>query len=80
MSTITNDLQRVSGPLVCRGVKEICEAVGINHKRFKYYVEELKLPAFKIEDDTNVWLASYDDLAGWIDKRKAIYFNNMEKQ
>lgn len=78
MSTTINnhELHKTSGPLVCRGVKEICDAVGINHKRFKYYVEVLRLPAFKIDDDSNVWLATYEDLTRWVEERKKVYFGD----
>lgn len=62
-------------PLVYRGVKEISDVVGINHKRFKHYVEKLKLPAFKYDLDSNVWFATHEDLERWIEQRKTAFFD-----
>lgn len=67
-------LSTTTKPLVYRGVKEISDVAGINNKRFKHYVEKLGLPAFKIEEESNVWLASHEDLKGWIEERKRVYF------
>ena len=50
----TSEARKPASPLVCRGVKEISEAVGINHKRFKYYVDKLGLPAFRVESESNI--------------------------
>lgn len=68
MSTATSQL-------VYRGIKEISEVAGINPKRFKHYVDQLGLPVFKIDSDSNVWLASHEDLARWINRRKEVYFS-----
>ena len=67
MSIITN-------PLVYRGVKEISEVAGINPKRFKHYVDRFGLPVFKIDLDSNVWLATHEDLAKWVNRRKKVFF------
>lgn len=61
-------------PLVYRGAKEISEAAGIDHKRICHYVQNLGLPAFKIEDGSKTWLATHDDLMTWIEQRKIQYF------
>jgi len=56
-------------PLVYRGNKEICAVIGLNWKKMAFYVRELKLPAFKIEQEGQ-WLARHDDLERWIEERK----------
>lgn len=61
--------------MVYRGVKEISLAVGINHQKFRYYVDHLGLPAFKLHRESNVWHASHEDLVAWIEERKQAYFN-----
>lgn len=63
-----------SNTLVYRGIKEISEVAGINPKRFAYYVNQLGLPVFRVDQESNVWLATSDDLAKWIDGRKQAYF------
>jgi len=60
--------------LVYRGVKEISEVAGINPKRFRHYVERLGLPVFKVYEESNVWLATHEDVARWIEERKRVYF------
>lgn len=72
LSTDINGSAKTS--LVYRGVKEISEMVGINPKRFSYYVNNLKLPVFKSDPESNVWLACHTDLLEWIEMRKRIYF------
>jgi hypothetical protein len=57
-------------PLCRRGVAEISAAVGINSKRFAFYVQKKGLPAFKYEA-AGTWIALDDDLAGWILEQKA---------
>jgi len=66
-------------PVVYRGVKEISDVVGINHKRFRHYVDNLGLPAFKLEDESNVWLAVHEDLVSWIEARKTAFFQRNVK-
>lgn len=66
-------------PTVYRGAKKICEVAGINPKRFGYFVNELGLPAFKIDNDSNVWMATADDLIAWIGARKEAFFNERKK-
>ena len=67
MSTLTK-------PIVYRGIKEISEVAGINPKRFNHYVCNLGLPVFKIDAESNIWLASHGDLVQWIEQRKSEYF------
>ncbi len=59
-------------PLVYRGVKEICAVAGLNYKEMSYYVQELKLPVFKIGRSSQ-WLATHEDLVRWIEEQKAKY-------
>lgn len=59
-------------PLVYRGNKEICAVAGLNYKEMSYYVQELKLPVFKI-GRCGQWLATHEDLEGWVDEQKAKY-------
>lgn len=56
-------------PLVYRGNKEICAAIGLNWKKMAFYVRELKLPAFKVEPEGQ-WLARPEDLERWLEDRK----------
>ncbi len=60
-------------PLVYRGAKEICGAVGLNWKNMGHYVEELKLPAFKVEGGSQ-WLATHEDLERWLLDQRAKYY------
>jgi len=66
-------LQQTIRPLVFRGSREICAAVGINYKEITYYVRELNLPAFKICTNGSrktQWIATPDDLEKWINKQR----------
>lgn len=65
--------------LVYRGVNEIARAVGINPKRFTYYVRELELPAFKVDTNSKIWLAFDEDLLCWIKKRKEVYLKRIQQ-
>lgn len=55
----------IERPIVYRGAKEICRAVGIPYNEIAAFVTEKGLPAFKI-DGRGCWLALHDDLADWI--------------
>ena len=70
-------LSTTTNPLVYRGIKEISEVAGINPKRFTYYVAQFGLPVFKIDLESNVWLATHDDLAKWVALRKQAYFEGL---
>jgi hypothetical protein len=59
-------------PLVYRGSREICSAVGINYKEITHYVRDYGLPAFKINGKTQ-WLATHDDLDKWIRSQRDTY-------
>jgi hypothetical protein len=59
-------------PLVYRGSREICAAAGLNWKKMSYYVQDLKLPAFKIRCGGQ-WLACHEDLERWIEEQKERY-------
>lgn len=57
------NFQRARGPLVYRGAKEICGAVGVSYKEISLHVKELGLPAFKIRGN---WVALPEDLLAWV--------------
>lgn len=59
----------VRGPLVYRGAKEICGAVGIPYKEIASYVRSNDLPAFKIKG-SGCWIALPDDLLEWVEKQR----------
>lgn len=65
-------------PIVYRGVAEISTAVGINRCRFKHYRVVLGLPVFKADEDSSVWLATHDDLMGWVESRKSWWRDKSE--
>jgi len=58
-----------STPLVYRGAKEICAAVGLNSRNLRHYVEEMGLPAFRI-DETGRWIALPEDLCRWVEEQR----------
>lgn len=58
----------VRGPLVYRGAKEICGAVGIPWKEISRYVREHNLPAFKLGG--GCWVALPEDLLEWIKQQR----------
>lgn len=66
------DSSPTTRPLVYRGNREICAAVGINWKRMAYYVRELGLPAFKVEPEGQ-WLARPADLEQWLENIKSSF-------
>lgn len=70
-------LSIITNPLVYRGIKEISDVAGINPKKFKTYVTQFGLPVFKIDIESNVWLATHDDLVKWVDSRKQAYFDGL---
>jgi hypothetical protein len=55
--------QRPRGPLVYRGAKEICGAVGVSYKEIALIVRELGMPAFKIRGN---WVARPSSLEAWL--------------
>ena len=55
---------RKIAPLVLRGAKEICEAVGVPKRHLNSYVETHGLPAFKVGG--REWLAIPAELEKWI--------------
>jgi hypothetical protein len=59
----------VTGPLVYRGAKEICSAVGVNWKEITYFVSKKGLPAFKI-DNKGSWIALREDLLLWVAEQR----------
>lgn len=61
-------------PLVYRGAKEICAAVGLNWKEMGRYVKELKLPAFKVAGSSQ-WLATHEDLERWLLEQREEFFS-----
>lgn len=63
---------RPANPIVYRGAKEICGAVGVPWKEIGHYVRHHKLPAFKI-NGSGTWVALPDDLAEWVQKQRDIY-------
>lgn len=56
-------------PLVYRGRKEICAAVGISWQNIGFYIEKKALPVFKI-DNKGPWLALPEDLEEWIEVQR----------
>jgi len=59
----------IKKPLVYRGAKEICTAVGVNWKEMSHFVHKKSMPAFKI-DGKGTWIALHDDLLSWIEKQR----------
>ena len=59
-------------PLVYRGAKEICGAVGVSWKDISHYVREKGLPAFKV-NGSGSWVALPEDLDEWIRTQRDIY-------
>ncbi len=59
--------------LVYRGAKEICAAVGINHKQMLHYVKKEGLPAFKLGGNSKIWIALPEDLEKWIHEQRDKY-------
>jgi hypothetical protein len=59
----------VPTPIVYRGAKEISAVAGLSWKRFRHYVDDLGLPAFRIEG-VGTWLALHSDLAKWIKEQR----------
>lgn len=57
---------------VLRGTREISLYVGINYKNFCYFVDNKKLPAFKIDGKGN-WIALKTDLVGWVETQRDIH-------
>jgi hypothetical protein len=63
-------------PMVYRGSKEICAAVGINYKEISFYRDHHDLPVFKITSDNGrrtQWLALPEDLENWVKNQRNIY-------
>lgn len=58
----------VNRPIVYRGAKEICGAVGVPWKEISQYVRQHGLPAFKINGGN--WIALPDDLCEWIAEQR----------
>ena len=56
-------------PLVYRGAREICGAVGVPWKELARFVAEKGLPAWRI-DGRGMWLALHDDLGEWIKQQR----------
>ena len=56
-------------PIVYRGAKEICGAVGVPWKEISHYVRERGLPAFKI-NGSGTWVAMPEDLHEWIKEQR----------
>ena len=59
-------------PIVYRGAKEICGAVGVPWKEISHYVKDRGLPAFKI-NGSGTWVAIPEDLYEWIKKQRDKY-------
>lgn len=58
-------------PIVYRGAKEICGAVGVPWKEIHRYVQDHDLPAFKLNGGH--WVALPEDLCDWIQKQRDIH-------
>jgi len=65
---MVNDARHLP-PLVYRGAREICGAVGVPWKEIAVFVAEKGLPAFKI-DGRGTWLALREDLEAWITRQR----------
>ena len=64
----------VSCPIVYRGAKEICGAVGVPWKEIHRYVKDYGLPAFKLNGGH--WVALPADLCEWIKAQRNIHLVN----
>lgn len=64
-------MQQTTKPLVYRGAREICGAVGLDYKQISSYVKDLKFPAFKIYGQ-KAWLACPEDLEKWVRAQRDI--------
>jgi hypothetical protein len=60
----------IKKPIVYRGAKEICNAVGVNWKEMSHFVDAKELPAFKI-DGKGTWIALHEDLLAWIKQQRS---------
>lgn len=65
-------MQQTAKPLVCRGAKEICAAVGLDYKQIATYVKDLKLPALK-KNGQKAWVACHEDLEDWVRAQRDTY-------
>lgn len=59
-------------PIVYRGAKEICGAVGVPWKEIGHYVRDKGLPAFKI-NGSGTWIALPEDLQEWVREQRNKY-------
>jgi len=64
----------VNRPIVYRGAKEICGAVGVPWKEISHYVREHQLPAFKI-NGSGTWVAVPEDLSTWVIAQRDKYLH-----
>jgi len=56
-------------PLVYIGAKAIGTAVGVNWKNLRHYIDDLGLPAFRI-DNSGPWVALREDLVRWLEQQR----------
>jgi hypothetical protein len=65
-------LQPTTKPLIYRGAKEICGAVGLDYRQIAIYVTDHGLPAFKIKGQKS-WIACPEDLEKWVRAQRDTY-------
>ena len=65
-------------PIVYRGAKEICGAVGVPWKEISHYVRDRGLPAFKI-NGSGTWIAIPEDLDQWIKQQRDLYLREKKR-
>jgi len=62
----------VTRPIVYRGAKEICDAIGVSSKQILRYVQQEGLPAWRRREE-GVWYAIPSDVEDWIQKQRDKY-------
>ena len=65
LSIITSE-----SPIIYNGAERICRVAGLNHKKFGYYIKQMNLPVYKVDESCKTWLIDHDDLVAWLADRK----------
>ena len=64
---MSHPIQKSLPPLVYRGAREICGAVGVSWKDINFFVSKKGMPAFKIGGGG---VATPEDLKAWVIAQK----------
>lgn len=62
-------------PIVYRGAKEICAAIGEDYRQITVLVKEEGLPAWR-RNGSGVWRALPEDLERWIVEQRGKYLSS----